>query len=218
VIGREFAPRILQAITGTGEELKDELAALQELGSSAKNSRCRSPHTSSNTPSPRRCLRKPAPYPAKGDPREDRNGDGDHLRRPSGGALRDAGVPLLEERKPGKGSPVLRLAADKAKAAYANREAVSFYGSAIRVLERLPDTDENKRIRVDVYRSMNDPFHDLGYPRESLFVLRQGEELSRVLGDERSTAHFRMFLGAYHGLNGELLCARAHMRSPWKRP
>ncbi len=96
----------------------------------------------------------------------------------------------------------LRLSGDKAARSYSNREAINYYREAIRLLDEQPESEENKKAKMDVYLSMIYSLYLLNYPEGSMEVLENAEGLSEELGDERALAKIYGILARYQTLRG----------------
>jgi len=98
----------------------------------------------------------------------------------------------------------LELSGEKSARNYANWEAVRFYQEAIRLLDLQPESEERKRQKLGIYRSLIDTLMLLSYPQGSVEVLQEAERLAQELGDDRSlTAVYRRF-AAYHSIKGDM--------------
>jgi len=95
-----------------------------------------------------------------------------------------------------------RLSGKKAQGNYSHREACDFYKSTIDLLNKLPETTERKKEKLDVIRLMRLPLAYLGYPEGSLGLLQEGERLSKELGDEKSLAWIYNAMGIYYSFKG----------------
>ena len=98
----------------------------------------------------------------------------------------------------------LKLSGDKAARNWANWEAIRFYGEAIQMLDSRPETEETKREKLDMCLSMYNPMVLLGFPEGSHETLQEAERLSRELEDARSLAYIYGRLGNYLTLTGRL--------------
>jgi len=83
-------------------------------------------------------------------------------------------------------------------------EAFRFGKEAVNVLNNMPQTDENKVNGIIVRLILAMIMNGLGYPKDSLQILQDGERLSRELGDERNLINFYSSLGLYYVSNGDL--------------
>jgi tetratricopeptide (TPR) repeat protein len=101
----------------------------------------------------------------------------------------------------------LKLSGDKAVQNYSNKEAFRFYREAINTLERLADTDDNRRQQLTVHLLIAGPMRPLGYPEDSLDLLKNGERLAQELGEERSLADLHSSIGMYYSYHGDHLQA-----------
>lgn len=94
----------------------------------------------------------------------------------------------------------LKLSGDKAAASFSNWEAVENYRQALAVLFRMPDKEENKQRQLDVVFSLMSPLTLLGVPDEYFGLIEQGAELARELGDGSRLSHFLSLLGLARAL------------------
>jgi tetratricopeptide (TPR) repeat protein len=99
----------------------------------------------------------------------------------------------------------LKLSGDKASQHYSNWESLYFYREAIGILNKLPDTEENKRRMIEVFLLIEGPMKILAYPEDSLQLLHNAELLSTELGNERSLAIFYSNIGLAYAFKGNSL-------------
>jgi len=97
----------------------------------------------------------------------------------------------------------LKLSGDKASQNFSNREAFRFYREAIAILNKEPETGENKKRKVEVLLLITGPMRLLGYPEDSLQILQEGEKLARELNDERSLANLYSSMSLYYSFQGD---------------
>ena len=111
----------------------------------------------------------------------------------------------------------LKLSGNKATRNYSNWEAFRFYKQAIEVLNRMPETEENKREQMGVRLLLAAPMFSLGYPEDSLEILQEGEQLSKKLGDKKSFVLFLSLIGRCYGFKGDdLLLAIKYSENSFK--
>jgi len=205
VIGKDFAFRILQTITGMREELKSYLLNLQELEFIYEKSLF--PELEYLF---KHALTQEVAYESLLVKRRK------ELHDRIGQAIEELYPERLEEfyemlahhysssENHQKAYQYLKLSGDKASRSYSNWEAVRFYKGAINVLNTLPETEENKRRGVQVRLLISMPMASVGYPEDdSLQILQEGERLSRELGDHRSLANFYSGIGFYYSMKGQ---------------
>ncbi len=96
-----------------------------------------------------------------------------------------------------------RLSGEKAEGNYSHREACDFYKGAIDLLNKLPETAENKKEKMEILYLMGPPLMFLDYPEGTLGLFQQGERLSKELGDERYLARFYYAMGMYYSHKGD---------------
>ncbi len=204
VIGRDFAFRILQTITGMREELKTHLLNLQGLEFIYEKQ-----------------LFPELEYIFKHALTQEVAYNSLLVKRRSeihsliGEAIETLYPERLEEfyemlayhyskgEELEKAYRYLRSAGEKATGNHATWEAFRFYREATNILQQMPATEENKRKRLEVLRLMAIPMSLLGFPEDSLEMLHEGEALAKELGDGRVLARFYSGLGIYHSHKGE---------------
>jgi tetratricopeptide (TPR) repeat protein len=203
VIGRDFAYRILYAITGMKEELKSYLVELQglefvyeknlfpELEYIFKHALTQEVAYSSLLFRKRKKLHE---------------------------QIADAIELLYQDRleefyemlayhyskseESDKALHYLKLSGEKAALRYSNWEAFHFYKEAINVLDKQPHCNERNKKAVELRLLMDHPTRCLGYPGDSLYILEDGERLSKEIGDFESLAKFYSSIGFYHLIRG----------------
>jgi class 3 adenylate cyclase/tetratricopeptide (TPR) repeat protein len=204
VIGRDFAFRILQTITGMREELKSYLLNLQGLEFIYEKR-----------------LFPELEYIFKHALTQEVAYNSLLLKRRKeihariGRAIEELYAERLEEfyemlayhysRSDSleKACRYSRLSGEKAEANYSHREACDFYKGAIDLLNKLPETAESKKEKMEILYLMGPPLGFLGFPEGALGLLQQGERLSKELGDERRLARFYNFMGMYYSHTGD---------------
>ncbi len=97
----------------------------------------------------------------------------------------------------------LKLSGDKAARSCSNSEANRFYREAIKVLDELPRSEQNRRSGVEVRLSLALPM--MSYPDECLRILEDGVAIAKELGDSLSLAKLYSWIGMYHSLSGRPL-------------
>ncbi len=199
VIGRDFAFRILQSITGMENELKSFLLSLQglefiyekrvlpELEYIFKHALIQEVAYNSLLVTIRKDI---------------------HLKIAQ--AIEAIYSERLEEfyemlayhysktDQPDKAYKYLRLAGEKAVKNNSTWEAFDFFRQALKELNQLSENRENILEKVQVFRLITSPMRLLGYPEDSLFLLQEGEKLSRNIKDERNHSIIYSRLGNYY--------------------
>ena len=208
VIGRDFAFRILDAITGMKEELKPYLLNLQrlefiyekqlfpELQYIFKHALIQEVAYQSLLIKRRKAL---------------------HER--IGQAIEQLYADRLEEnyevlahhyylsRNIEAAFHYLKFSGQKAMRNNSTWEAFSYYKKAISVLDRLPEDTEQKSKKLELIHLAINPIIALGFPENSLSIFEQGESLAREFGDERSLIRFRSNIGYFYCSTGNYLKA-----------
>jgi len=101
----------------------------------------------------------------------------------------------------------LKLSGSKATRNYSNWEAFRFYKEAIKVLNQLSETEDNKIKQIEVILLMATPMLLLGYPEDSLRILQEGERLCKELDDKKSLSILYSLMGIYYTHKGRPLDA-----------
>jgi class 3 adenylate cyclase/tetratricopeptide (TPR) repeat protein len=104
----------------------------------------------------------------------------------------------------------LKLSGIKATQNSALWEAYRFYGDAIEVLNKEHPTEEVRKEKLEISLLMAPPMISLGFPENSLQVLREGERLSRESNDTRSLTTFCSMVGLYHSVKGDPVAGMKH--------
>ena len=105
-----------------------------------------------------------------------------------------------------------RLSGDKAAAKYSNWEAYEFYKQAINGLDKSPETEENIRHQIEVCLSAYNIILIIGFPDDSIQMIEKGERLSKSIGDYRSLAYFYCHKGAYYTIKGDTASGMKYMQ------
>jgi class 3 adenylate cyclase/tetratricopeptide (TPR) repeat protein len=204
VIGREFAYRILQVLTGMQDELRAYVFSLQELEFIYEKS-----------------LFPELEYMFKHNLTQEVAYNSLLLKRRreiherTGKAIEELYKDRLEEfyevlayhysaaESWEKAYQYMTLSGNKVFSSYSTWEAYRFYKEATVVISRMPDTEQNKIRGIEARLNILTPMALLGSPQGSLDILHQGENLSRELGDERSLARFHGSIGLCHAQTGD---------------
>jgi class 3 adenylate cyclase/tetratricopeptide (TPR) repeat protein len=203
VIGREFAFRILELITGMKEGLKSGLINLQGLEFIYEKSLF--PDLEYIF---RHALVQEVAYNSLLVNRRK------EIHEKIGRAIESLYAQRLEEfyemlayhySKSGnlnKAYEYLKASADKALRNDATFEAVRFYKEAMQVLSQLPRTDANEREQIDLVLYMQVPWRRIGYSEDYLPMLQKAEAFAEELGDEKKRVHIRSITGHYYVIRG----------------
>jgi class 3 adenylate cyclase/tetratricopeptide (TPR) repeat protein len=206
VIGREFAFRILQAISDLREDLKSELLNLQGLELIYEKSLF--PELEYVF---KHALTQEVAYNSLLSNRRR------EIHKRIGRAIEELYTDNLEEfyevlgyhysksEEIEKACQYLKLSSEKAVRSHAPSEAYSFYKEAVELLNRLPDNEKKKIELIEVIRLMRTPQGNLGFPEDSLHYFQQGIRLAKELGDSRNLASFYSGIGMYYSFRGDHL-------------
>jgi tetratricopeptide (TPR) repeat protein len=206
VIGREFAFRILHAISGMRKEVKADLLDLQRLELIYEKSLFPEleyifKHALIQEVAYNSLLLKKRK----------------EIHERIGKAIEDLYPDRLEEfyemlayhyargEDLGKAGRYLTLSGNKAARRNSLWEAYSLYKDALATLHRLPETGERKKQELDVLLLAAIPLLLLGYPEGSLGMLQEGEALAKELLDNRRLTFFYGRLSGYYSFRGNHL-------------
>jgi len=101
----------------------------------------------------------------------------------------------------------LKLSGSKTTRNYSNWEAFRFYKEAIKVLNQLPETQDNKRKQIEVILLMATPMMLLAYPEDSLRIHQEGVRLCEEVDDKKSLLILYSLVGIYYLHRGRPLDA-----------
>jgi class 3 adenylate cyclase/tetratricopeptide (TPR) repeat protein len=94
------------------------------------------------------------------------------------------------------------LAAEKSQRRWANTEAVGYFGDALQRLDRLPDSDANRRRRIDAVIKQAEVRFALGQHAEHISTLDRIRELIDRSDDPHRRATWHYWRGFLHSLTG----------------
>ena len=97
----------------------------------------------------------------------------------------------------------MKLSGSKSARNSALWEAFRFYRDAINLLMKKPLTDEVKRELIEVCLCIVSPMISLGFPEDSLRILRDGERFSRDIGSTKSLTTISSIIGLYYSVKGD---------------
>jgi len=206
VIGRDFAYRILHTITGMQEDLKSYLLNLQGLELIYEKSLFPEleyifKHAITQEVAYNSLLLKRR--------KEIHEKIGQAIEQLYGERLEEFYEMLAHHYSRSdnseKAHQYLKLSGDKAVQNYSNKEAFRFYREAISTLKKQAETEDNRRQQLEIYLLITGPIRPLGYPEDSLELLKDGERLATELGEERNLADLHSSIGMYYSFHGDHL-------------
>ncbi len=212
VIGREFAFRILQAISGTKEELKTYLLNLQGLEFIYEKSLF--PELEYIF---KHALTQEVAYNSLLLKRRK------EIHEKIGKAIEELFPNRLEEFYEmlayhysrsdilEKAFQYLLLSAGKATRNNSLWEALRFYKESLMMLKGMPEADRNKKERLGVILLMAPILRNLGFPEDPTEIFQDGERLCKEFEDKRSMARIYSYKGMYYTFKGNLTLGRSYM-------
>ncbi len=204
VIGRDFALRVLQSITGQKENLDASLETLQEMGFIYRKNRYPEltytfKHALTQEVAYKSLLRrKRARYHAD-----------------VAGAIERLYAQRIEEsyevlayhydrsQDAQKAYEYLRFSGEKAIRIHFLWEAYDYFKKALGALDRLPHGDNPRQQELEVLHLMVIPIIALGLPEDSLTYLDKGVRVSKALEDHSSMTRFYGNIGVYYMNRGD---------------
>jgi tetratricopeptide (TPR) repeat protein len=217
VIGRDFAFRILQTITGMREDLKSYLLNLQGLEFIYEKRLF--PELEYIF---KHALTQEVAYNSLLHKRRK------EIHEKIGRALEELYPDRLEEfyemlgyhysrsDNYGKACHYLKLSGKKAEGKYCSWEAIRFYKEAIDALNKQPEEGDKKREKLEVIHLTTFPMLHLGYPEDFLPILQEGERLSKELDDKRSLVMIYGRMGSYFAYTGKPLKGMKYAESAFE--
>ena len=207
VVGRDFAFRILETITGMREELKSYLLNLQGLEFIYEKSLF--PELEYVF---KHALTQEVAYNSLLQKRRM------EIHEKIGQAIENIYAERREEfyemlayhysksSNPEKAYQYLKLSGNKAVKNYSNSEGMRFCNEAIKVLTGMPETEENIMEQIEIRLLMAGLMLALNWPAGSFENLRESERLSKEQGDIKSLAYSQTLIGVYYAWKkGDLL-------------
>jgi tetratricopeptide (TPR) repeat protein len=110
----------------------------------------------------------------------------------------------------------LKLSGNKAMKSYSNEEAFRYYKDAIAILKQMPETEQNKKERLEVILLITKPIRILAYPEDPLRFLEEGERLCKELGDKKSLAAIYNSIGLFHVVTGDVTLGKKYQEDSFE--
>jgi class 3 adenylate cyclase/tetratricopeptide (TPR) repeat protein len=211
VIGHNFGYRLLQTITGMGEELKSSLDKLQSVELIYEKALFPEPEYAF-----KHSLIQEVAYGTLLLKRR----VGLHVK--IGLALESLYADKLDEfyeilahhflvgEEYPKAHQYLKLSGNKAEFNFSHLEALHFFEKALRTSDKLATQGEINAEKLEIYNLMRRPLAMLGYPQNALKVLTEGVDLATAMGDQKSLARFHNYISLLYTARGESLLSIAH--------
>jgi len=96
----------------------------------------------------------------------------------------------------------LNQAREKASKIYSHWEAFRYVKKALGIIESLPITDDVKKVKLGILRSMSYAISPLGFPQDSQKLLKEGVKIAEELGDKKRIELFLRTLALLHTHRG----------------
>jgi len=203
VIGRDFAFKILQSITGVRTELKSHLLNLQGLEFIyEKNLFPELEYIFKHA------LTQEVAYNSLLQKRRK------EIHEKIGTAIEELYPERLEEfyemlayhycksDNDDKAIHYLKLSAEKAEKNYSYWDSYNFFKTLFNMLENQPDSSENKKERLNLLLSMMVPLHVLGMPDDSLWTIEKAIDLGKEMKDDADVSMFYIAKANYYSYRG----------------
>jgi class 3 adenylate cyclase/tetratricopeptide (TPR) repeat protein len=94
------------------------------------------------------------------------------------------------------------LAAEKVQRRWANSEALTYFNSALRRVDTMPDTGPNRMRRIDVVLKQAEVKYALGQYAEQIQALEDIRDILKPIEDPERRAHWHYWTGFLHGVSG----------------
>ncbi|SHK97867.1 Double zinc ribbon [Desulfatibacillum alkenivorans DSM 16219] len=203
VIGRDFAFKILQTVTGMRENLKKSLVNLQDLEFIYEKQ-----------------LFPELEYIFKHVMIQEVAYDSllimrrKELHEKIGQAVEEIYSARIEEfyevlayhysksENAEKACKYLKLSGEKASIKHANQESLQIYRQALEILKSQPESQKRKKAIIALIQQMLPPMVFLNYPGDSLRLIEYGEDLAKKIPDEKAMAVLNARLAHYYSWAG----------------
>jgi len=218
VIGRDFAFRILQTITGMHEELKSQLLNLQGLEFIYEKQLF--PDLEYIF---KHALTQEVAYNSLLSNRRK------VIHNKIGAAIETLYADRLEEfyemlgyhySKSGtfeKAYYYFRLSGMKSLNKDSHWEAYNFFREAINCLNQMSDSLENKKRQIEIRKRIHVPIRRLMYPGDSISILEEGARIAEEIDDQKSFILFFSLIGMYHSSSGDPLKSISYQEECFKK-
>jgi len=105
----------------------------------------------------------------------------------------------------------LRLSANKATRNNSLWEALRFYKDSLSILRQIDETNQNKKERIQVIISMMPIIRNLSFPEDPTEIFQDAERLCKEFQDKRSMALIYSYTGMYYSFKGNLTLGRSYL-------
>lgn len=104
----------------------------------------------------------------------------------------------------------LKLSGEKAEEYFSHLPAFHFFEKALKTIDKLPEADGGDVEKLEICKMMTRPISMLGFPKGSLDVLKQGLKIAKELGDRKSLSRFHNVISLLYTARGDSLLSIAH--------
>jgi len=104
----------------------------------------------------------------------------------------------------------LKLSGKKAESNFSHLEAFHFFEKALRTFDRVLRKEGGDAEKLEIYNLMRHPIAMSGYPKDSLRILTEGVEIAKALGDQKSLSRFHNDISLLYTARGDSLSSIAH--------
>ena len=211
VIGRDFAFRILQTITGMREELKSYLLNLQGLEFIYEKSLF--PELEYIF---KHALTQEVAYNSLLNKRRK------EIHEKIGQAIEQIYADKLQEfyemlayhysksENHEKAYHYFKLSGIRANEKYSHWEALALFKDAIKSLNQLPQTEDNKHAQIDIRLLMSSICFSIGIQDDTFELLKEGEKFAKELGEDKKLSQLYHLIRYYYVMKGNLQEAESY--------
>jgi class 3 adenylate cyclase/tetratricopeptide (TPR) repeat protein len=104
----------------------------------------------------------------------------------------------------------LKLSGKKAEDYFSHSSAFRFFQKALKISDHLPKDQTSDAERLEICKMMTRPLSMLGFPKGSLGVLEEGATIAKKLGDQSSLARFYNDMSLLYTARGDSGLSIAH--------
>lgn len=104
----------------------------------------------------------------------------------------------------------LKLSGEKAEEYFSHLPAFHFYKKAQKTYDKLTEADGGDGEKLEICKMMTRPIAMLGFPKGSLNILKEGAKIAKELGDQKSFSRFHNDISILYTARGDSLLSITH--------
>jgi len=104
----------------------------------------------------------------------------------------------------------LKLSGKKAEANFSHLEALNFIRKALEIFDKLPEAEKSNEEKLEIHNLMRRPIAMLGHPKGSLKILKEGAKIAKEVGDQKSLSRYYNDISILYTVRGDSLLSIAN--------